>query len=90
MVDIVDFSTWQPYEGAAEGSGMSEKQWLVSSTGQIGLFKYPKMDPISKRTTFEHVSEHLGSAIGSMLGVETARVDIGTYHGRIGSMSYLS
>ena len=42
MFDVVDFSAWKEYDGFAEGSGRSEKIWLISETGQIGLFKYPK------------------------------------------------
>ena len=38
-----DFSFWVEYEGAAEGSGRSEKLWLMNpDTGQTGLFKFKK------------------------------------------------
>ena len=89
MVEIVDFSSWKPYEGNAEGSGRSEKQWLISDDGQIGLFKFPKEDPSSGLTTYEHVSEHLAYRIGNLLDVRTAKVDLGRYEGRSGSLSYL-
>lgn len=89
MVEIVDCSSWRPYEGNAEGSGRSEKQWLVSTDGQVGLFKFPKCDPVSGRITHEHVPEHLAYRIGDALGVETAKVDLGSYKGRMGSISYL-
>lgn len=38
-----DFSFWVEYEGASEGSGRSEKVWLMNpDTGQTGLFKFKK------------------------------------------------
>ena len=89
MVEIVNCSAWRLYEGNAEGSGRSEKQWLVSGDGRVGLFKFPKLDPVSKTITYEHVSEHLAYKIGEALGVETAKVDLGEYKGRMGSVSYL-
>ena len=84
-----DFSDWTIYDGASEGSGRSEKIWLISPTGEYGLFKYPKNKPGSDETTTEHISEHLAHQLGKILGVETARVDLGIRDGRLGSMSYL-
>lgn len=43
MFDVVDFSTWKEYDGFAEGSGRSEKIWLISETGQIGLLNTPRL-----------------------------------------------
>ena len=38
-----DFSFWEKYDGASEGSGRSEKIWLLNpDTDQIGLFKFKK------------------------------------------------
>lgn len=89
MKEIIDFSSWNTYDGSAEGSGRSEKIWLKSKDGRIGLFKFPKIiDSENNQETTEHVSEHLAYKLGELLGVETAVVDIGTYNGRIGSMSY--
>lgn len=88
-VDIIDYSSWLPYDGFAEGSGRSEKLWLQSADGEIGLFKFPKVDPDTLEVTTEHVSEHLAHRIGTILGIKTARVEIGTYDGRVGCMSYL-
>jgi hypothetical protein len=88
MVEIYDFTFWDVYDGSAEGSGRSEKIWLQSKTGEIGLFKFPKINPADQKETTEHISEHLAYQIGKILGVATAKVDIGTYNGRIGSMSY--
>ena len=48
-----DFSFWEQYEGTSEGSGRSEKIWLINpDTNQIGLFKFKK----DKETT-DHISE---------------------------------
>lgn len=89
MFNIVDFSSWKEYDGFAEGSGRSEKIWLISDSGKIGLFKYPKIDPEDGKETTEHVSEHLAHQLGEMLNIPTANVDLGCRNGRIGSMSYL-
>lgn len=40
MVEIQNYDGWNEYEGAAEGSGRSEKCWLInenSTPPQIGL-----------------------------------------------------
>lgn len=89
MFKVVDFNTWNVYDGSSEGSGRSEKVWLISDTGEIGLFKYPKIDPTDLKETTEHISEHLAHQLGKVLGVPTAKVEIGFRDGRIGSMSYL-
>ena len=44
MFEVINFDSWNVYNGASEGSGRSEKIWLISDTGEIGLFKYPKID----------------------------------------------
>lgn len=89
MFEIINFDSWKVYDGASEGSGRSEKIWLISDSGEIGLFKYPKIDPTDQKETTEHVSEHLAHQLGKVLNVSTADVDIGIRDGRIGSMSYL-
>ncbi len=89
MAVVNDYSSWDVYDGASEGSGRSEKIWLISSDGDIGLFKFPKIDPSTNQETTEHISEHLAHQIGDVLDVPTARVELGVYDGRIGSMSYL-
>lgn len=89
MFEVVNFDSWKVYDGASEGSGRSEKIWLISDSGEIGLFKYPKIDPQDQKETTEHVSEHLAHQLGNILQVPTAKVDIGVRDGRIGSMSYL-
>lgn len=89
MIAIVDYSNWKEYEGQFAGSGRSEKIWLESPNGEIGLFKYPKIDPETNQATTEHVSECLAHLLGDEVGIPTARVEIGMYQGRIGCFSYL-
>ena len=82
---VVDYSQWDIYDGFSEGSGRSEKIWLTNhETKEIDLFKYTKSD----RTT-EHVSEKLASDLAGLLGLKCAKIEIGRYKSRIGSMSYL-
>lgn len=82
---IIDYTYWDEYEGASEGSGRSDKIWLINkSTKEIGLFKYTK----SHETT-EHISEKLASDIAKLLGIKCAKIEIGKYNFEIGSMSYL-
>ena len=82
---IVDFHEWNIFEGASEGSGRSDKQWLKDpKTNKIGLFKYTK----TNKTT-EHVSEELASELANLIGLKCAKIDIGLYDSRTGSMSYL-
>lgn len=88
-IETVDYSNWIPYDGFSPGSGRSEKQWLQSRDGEIGLFKFPKVNPATSTISTEYVSEHLAHRIGDILGIETADVELGFYNGRIGSMSYL-
>ncbi len=81
---IKDFSLWKEYEGASEGSGRSEKIWLVNPTnGDIGLFKFNK----SEYTT-EHLSEKLASELAQEINVGCAKVELGRYNSRKGSLSY--
>lgn len=86
MVEIKDFNSWHISEKFSEGSGRSEKQWLENRKS-IGLFKYPKKS--NGIETFEYVSEKLASDLAGFIGLRCAKVDIGKYNGRIGSMSYL-
>lgn len=79
-----DFSYWEEYEGASEGSGRSEKIWLMNpDTNQIGLFKYKKDE-----TTTDHVSECVAYELAQLIGIPCAKFEIGTYKGSEGSMSY--
>lgn len=79
-----DFSFWVEYEGASEGSGRSEKVWLMNpDTGQTGLFKFKK----DTKTT-DHVSECIAYDLAMILEIPCAKFEIGVYRGREGSMSY--
>lgn len=72
------------YEGASEGSGRSEKLWLMNpDTGQIGLFKFKK-----DIETTDHVSECIAHDLADLIGLPCARFEIGSYQGREGSISY--
>lgn len=84
LFQVKNYSGWSDYEGSSEGSGRSEKKWLISPSGEIGLFKFPKSE-----LTYEHVSEHMAHQIGEIVNVPTAVVELGKYNGRMGSMSYL-
>ncbi len=79
-----DFSNWKEYEGASEGSGRSEKLWLINpDTAQTGLFKYKK-----DVGTTDHVSECIASDLAGLIGIPCAQFEIGLFHGREGSISY--
>lgn len=81
---IKDFSSWEEYRGASEGSGRSEKIWIVNpANGEIGLFKFTK----SKYTT-EHLSEKIATEIAQLINIECMKVDIGIYDSRVGSLSH--
>lgn len=79
-----DFSHWKEYEGASEGSGRSEKLWLMNpDTNQTGLFKYKK-----DVETTDHASECIASDIAKLIGIPCAKFEIGMFRGREGSISY--
>lgn len=81
---IKDFSSWIEYDGASEGSGRSEKIWLVNpSNGDVGLFKFTK----SEYTT-EHLSEKIATEIAQLINIKCMKVDIGIYDSKVGSLSY--
>lgn len=81
---MIDFSQWKEYDGASEGSGRSEKIWLIDpNTNQVGLFKYKK-----DVYTTDHISECIAYHLSCLLDIECAKFDLGTYNGREGSMSY--
>lgn len=81
---LENFSDWKEYKDASEGSGRSDKIWLVNScSGQIGLFKYTK-----DNQTTEHISEEIAYKLASSIGLKSAECKVGIYKGRPGSMSY--
>lgn len=85
-MEIKDFSQWEEYNGNSMGSGRSEKIWLTYGD-KIGLFKFPKQ-ATDGTITYEHISEKLAYDIATLLDIPCAKIDIGTYNGRYGSMSY--
>lgn len=95
MVHLIDFSAegWEKPEELSEASGASEKIWLRSPNGlKTGLFKFPKTrsHPGAPDTTStEHISEWLASQLGKILDITCAEVELGSYCGRIGSLSVL-
>ncbi len=91
MFEIKNFDNWiEDMESGKFGSGASEKIWLINpETNEKGLFKFPKVKDKEKDIiTGEYWAEKLATEIGKLIDVECAKVDIGTYKGRIGSMSY--
>ena len=81
---IKDFSSWLEYQGASEGSGRSEKLWLVNPENKaIGLFKFTKSD-----YTTEHISEKIAMQLAKLIDIECMEVEIGKYNNRVGSLSY--
>lgn len=79
-----DFSFWEEYEGTPEGSGRSEKLWLINpDTNQTGLFKFKK-----DSSTTDHVSECIACDLANLIGIPCAKFEVGNYKGREGSMSY--
>ncbi len=79
-----DFSFWSEYEGTIEGSGRSEKIWLMNpDTGQTGLFKFKK-----DISTTDHVSECIACDLANLIVIPCAKFELGLYKGREGSMSY--
>ena len=86
---LINFDNWEVDENSPFGSGASEKQWLVNPiTYEKGIFKYPKGIDIGKPTG-EYWAEKIASELAAILKLECAKVDIGTFNGRIGSMSYM-
>ena len=91
MFEIKKFDNWIEDKGSRKfGSGASEKVWLINpKTDEKGIFKFPKIkDQKMKIVTGEYWAEKLAAEIGKLINVECAKVEIGTYMGRIGSMSY--
>ncbi len=89
MFKINRFDDWiSDNTSGTYGSGASEKVWLINPiTGNRGLFKFPKIKS-DGNVTGEYCSEKIASELGNLIGMSCAKIDIGTYKGRIGSMSY--
>jgi hypothetical protein len=62
-------------------SGAREKMWLRNNiTGETGLFKFPKTT-----ITGDYWAEKLAHELGNLLGIHSAKTEIGTYKERVGS-----
>lgn len=82
---ILDFSNWDIAEDFSPASGASDKEWIINADRtQVGLFKFPKSDE-----TFEHFSEKISCELARIIGVESAKIDLGIYEDTLGSISYL-
>lgn len=82
---ILDFSNWDIAEDFSPASGASDKEWIINSDRtKVGLFKFPKSDE-----TFEHFSEKISCELARIIGIESAKIDLGIYEGILGSISYL-
>jgi hypothetical protein len=88
MFGLIDYSGWEILEESPYGSGRSEKYWIINPrTKEKGIFKFPKVKATGE-ITGEYWSEKLASEIAKTLNLETAKVEMGEFDGRKGSMSY--
>ena len=68
-----------------EPMGSKEKFWLrINGQPRLWLFKYSRLSAGS--VVGEHWSEKLGAEFAQLLGVRTARVELATFDGRLGSL----
>ena len=82
---IINYDSWKVYEGNSYGSGRSEKIWLRNpANGEIGLIKFSK-----SISSTEIISEKIASDLAHSISLECAKINIGKYNSRNGSMSYL-
>lgn len=86
---LINFENWEIDNESPFGSGASEKNWLINTiTKEKGIFKFPKGIEIGEPTE-EYWAEKLASQLAEVLEIECAKVDIGTFQGKVGSMSYM-
>lgn len=86
---LINFEDWEIDNESPFGSGASEKKWLINPiTKEKGIFKFPKGINIGKPTG-EYWAEKLASQLAEVLKIECAKVDIGIFQGKVGSMSYM-
>lgn len=86
---LINFEDWEIDNESPFGSGASEKKWLINPiTKEKGIFKFPKGINIGKPTG-EYWAEKLASQLAEVLEIECAKVDIGIFQGKVGSMSYM-
>ena len=84
MFEVKNFDHWiEDTETGKFGSGASEKIWLINpETQEKGIFKFPKVKS-DGTITGEYWAEKFATEIGKLIGVQCAKVDIGTYKRKI-------
>jgi hypothetical protein len=81
---IINVTDWQIDEYRVEGKGNREKIWLKSPDGnKIAMFKLPR------ENRGEHWAEKLAAEIADIIDYPSAKVDLATRNGQLGSLSYL-
>jgi len=89
MYRLIDFLDWIVAEDTPYGSGASEKNWIVNlESKEKGIFKFPKTKT-DNTITGEYWAEKMAAEIANVIGLESAKVDIGIFQNRKGSMSYM-
>lgn len=94
MIKIKIFDKWIPDREKLD-SGKGKKVWLTNpnNSSSCGWFKYVKKtnvknDTENKIDTFENISEKIAELIAKELKINSAKIEIGTYFGDIGCLSY--
>ena len=87
--NMLIFDDWEVDNDAPYVSGASSKLLLVNpNTLNKGIFKFPKQQ-VDGNYTNEYIAEKIAYELACILSIPCAKVDIGTYKGKIGSMSYM-
>lgn len=94
VVGIKEFDKWIPDKEKLD-SGKGKKIWLINPNNKktCGWFKYVKKtfnrdNKENEILTFENVSEKIAELIARELKINCAKIDIGTYYGDSGCLSY--
>lgn len=94
MIRIKVFDKWISDKEKLD-SGKGKKIWLTKPNNRriCGWFKYVKKtyqknDKKNEISTYENISEKIAELIASELKIKSAKIDIGTYYGDIGCLSY--
>ncbi len=94
VIGIKEFDKWIPDKEKLD-SGKGKKIWLINPNNKktCGWFKYVKKtfnkdNKDNEINTFENVSEKIAELIARELKINCAKIDIGTYYGDSGCLSY--
>lgn len=94
MIRIKEFDKWIPDKEKLD-SGKGKKIWLTNPNNvrTCGWFKYVKKtyqknDKENEICTYENISEKIAELIARELKINSAKIDIGTYYGEKGCLSY--